>query len=203
MEPWHTQEPAPGPAEPRGSGAARFGSTVSSAGLSSGGMHVFQFGTRLPRGPSATDELRTLLSISPISRATHLQARCCFTTKGVLDEKAIKHSSCFSRGLPAVPDPADRGVPARQALFQRDIRTTALEQDISRRGKRPAAFERHGQIRCRASKAVSIMTIFNGKSRNAGIGYAVERDQSIAEGNPPHRICLTNDGCMWTGRAVG
>ena len=34
---------------------------------------------------------------------------------------------------------------------------------------------------------------------DAATAYAVERDQLIAEGNPPHSICLTNCGCVWCG----
>jgi hypothetical protein len=32
------------------------------------------------------------------------------------------------------------------------------------------------------------------------IAYAVERDWLIAAGNPPHSICLTDEGRVWTGR---
>src|SRR5450631_2863547 len=37
---------------------------------------------------------------------------------------------------------------------------------------------------------------------DAAIAYAVERDWLIAAGNPPHSICLTDVGRVWTARLV-
>jgi hypothetical protein len=34
------------------------------------------------------------------------------------------------------------------------------------------------------------------------IAYAVQRDWLIAAGNPPHSICLTDEGRVWTARLV-
>jgi hypothetical protein len=35
---------------------------------------------------------------------------------------------------------------------------------------------------------------------DAAIAYAVERDWLIAAGSPPHSICLTDAGRVWTVR---
>jgi hypothetical protein len=37
---------------------------------------------------------------------------------------------------------------------------------------------------------------------DAAIAYAVERNWLIAAGNPPHSICLTDAGRVWTARLV-
>jgi hypothetical protein len=39
-------------------------------------------------------------------------------------------------------------------------------------------------------------------SVDAAIAYAVARDWLIAAGNPPHSICLTDAGRVWTARLV-
>jgi len=51
----------------------------------------------------------------------------------------------------------------------------------------------------RMAKTIGKAVGIDEPTADAATAYAVERDQLIAEGNPPHSICLTNCGCVWCG----
>ena len=52
----------------------------------------------------------------------------------------------------------------------------------------------------RAVRLIARSVALDYKTADAAIAYAVEKGWLIGEGEPPHSICLTDDGRVWTGR---
>ncbi len=52
----------------------------------------------------------------------------------------------------------------------------------------------------RAARLIARSVALDYKTADAAIAYAVEKGWLIGEGEPPHSICLTDDGRVLTGR---
>jgi hypothetical protein len=60
-----------------------------------------------------------------------------------------------------------------------------------------------GPMQWRMVRLIARTVALDYETADAAIAYAIERGWLIGEGEPPHSICLTDDGRVWTGRSVG
>jgi hypothetical protein len=92
----------------------------------------------------------------------------------------------LGRGYPGVGTTLER-LPAMLALDERDSMARALCVELARvRDGRP--------LQWRMVRLIGPAVGQDEATADMAIAYAVERDWLIAAGNPPHSICLTDDG---------
>jgi hypothetical protein len=83
--------------------------------------------------------------------------------------------------------------PAMQALDERDSTARALCGELVRAtGGR--------SLQWRMVRLIGPAVAQDEATVDAAIAYAVEQDWLIAAGSPPHSICLTDAGRVWTAR---